>query len=33
MSYLIRSNIANAKLGGLENDLQLTADQYQWLSN
>ncbi|CAF4007701.1 unnamed protein product [Rotaria sp. Silwood2] len=29
-SYLIRSNISNAKLVDLEDDLQLTSDQYQW---
>ncbi|CAF5076793.1 unnamed protein product, partial [Rotaria sp. Silwood1] len=29
-SYLIRSNISNAKLIDLEDDLRLTSDQYQW---
>ncbi|CAF0903972.1 unnamed protein product [Rotaria sordida] len=29
-SYMIRSNIANAKLVNLEDDLQLTSDEYQW---
>ncbi|CAF0882011.1 unnamed protein product [Rotaria sp. Silwood1] len=29
-SYLIRSNISNAKLVDLEDDLRLTSDQYQW---
>ena len=30
LSHLNKSNIANAKLGGLERDLQLTHEQYQW---
>ena len=30
ISYLIRSNISNAKLAGLEDDLQLTPETYQW---
>ncbi|KAI8077779.1 major facilitator superfamily domain-containing protein [Halteromyces radiatus] len=30
LSYLDRSNIGNAKLGGLEKDLSLTSQQYQW---
>ncbi|CAF0984807.1 unnamed protein product [Rotaria sp. Silwood1] len=30
LSYLDRSNIANAKLGGLAEDTHLTSEQYQW---
>ncbi|CAF1391416.1 unnamed protein product [Adineta ricciae] len=30
LSYLDRSNIANAKIGGLEHDIHLTSIQYQW---
>ncbi|ORZ24380.1 major facilitator superfamily domain-containing protein [Absidia repens] len=30
LSYLDRSNIGNAKLGGLEEDLGLTSQEYQW---
>ncbi|CAF1679940.1 unnamed protein product, partial [Adineta ricciae] len=30
LSYLDRSNIANAKIGGLEHDIHLTSVQYQW---
>ena len=31
LSYLDRSNIGNARIAGLEQDLQLTGDQYEWL--
>ncbi|KAG2205801.1 hypothetical protein INT47_003984 [Mucor saturninus] len=30
LSYIDRSNIGNAKLGGLMEDLNLTSQQYQW---
>ncbi|PHZ11527.1 MFS general substrate transporter [Rhizopus microsporus ATCC 52813] len=30
LSYIDRSNIGNAKLGGLEKDLNLSKSQYQW---
>lgn len=30
LSYIDRSNIGNAKLGGLEEDLGMTKSQYQW---
>jgi len=30
LSYLDRSNIANAKLAGLERDTHLTPTQYRW---
>jgi hypothetical protein len=30
LSYLDRSNIANAKLGGIEHDAHLTPEQYRW---
>ncbi|CAF1300901.1 unnamed protein product [Adineta steineri] len=30
LSYLDRSNIANAKIGGIEHDIHLTSVQYQW---
>ncbi|CAF0839698.1 unnamed protein product [Adineta steineri] len=30
VSYLVRSNIANAKLAGLEADLKITANEYLW---
>ncbi|CAO3607667.1 unnamed protein product [Cunninghamella echinulata] len=30
LSYLDRSNIGNAKLGGLEEDLAMTKEEYQW---
>ncbi|KAM0715796.1 hypothetical protein Q7P37_008310 [Cladosporium fusiforme] len=31
LSFLDRSNIGNAKLAGLENDLELSDSQYEWL--
>ncbi|KAF1817397.1 MFS general substrate transporter [Eremomyces bilateralis CBS 781.70] len=31
MSFLDRSNIGNARIAGLESDLQLTSSQYDWL--
>ncbi len=30
LSYLDRSNIANAKIGGLQKDAHLSSEQYQW---
>lgn len=30
LSYIDRSNIGNAKLGGLEEDLGMTKSDYQW---
>ncbi|CAF4973432.1 unnamed protein product, partial [Rotaria sp. Silwood1] len=30
LAYLDRSNIANAKLGGLEHDTHLTPQEYRW---
>lgn len=30
LSYIDRSNIGNAKLGGLMEDLNMSKDQYQW---
>ncbi|KAG1090697.1 hypothetical protein G6F42_019628 [Rhizopus arrhizus] len=30
LSYIDRSNIGNAKLGGLEEDLNMSKSQYQW---
>ncbi|PYH43957.1 putative MFS transporter [Aspergillus saccharolyticus JOP 1030-1] len=31
LSFLDRSNIGNAKIAGLEEDLQLSSSQYEWL--
>ena len=31
LSFLDRSNIGNARIAGLERDLRLTSDQYEWL--
>lgn len=31
-SVLDRSNLGNARLAGLEEDLKLTGSQYQWLA-
>jgi hypothetical protein len=31
LSFLDRSNIGNARIAGLENDLQLSSAQYEWL--
>lgn len=31
-SVLDRSNLGNARLAGLEEDLELTGSQYQWLA-
>jgi hypothetical protein len=31
LSVLDRSNIGNAKIAGMEQDLNLTGDEYQWL--
>ena len=31
MSSLDRSNIGNAKIAGMEDDLHLTGDKYSWL--
>lgn len=31
LSFLDRSNIGNARIAGLEKDLKLTSEQYEWL--
>lgn len=31
LSFLDRSNIGNARIAGLERDLRLTGEQYEWL--
>jgi len=31
LSYLDRSNIGNARIAGMEDDLSLTGDRYDWL--
>ena len=31
LSFLDRSNIGNAKIAGMEKDLDLTSDRYEWL--
>jgi hypothetical protein len=31
LAFLDRSNIGNARIAGMENDLRLTSDKYEWL--
>ena len=31
LSFLDRSNIGNARIAGMEDDLDLTGDRYDWL--